>query len=493
MTEHERPLRRVLPRTLAGRLTAGVVALVVLLSILTTSSTFFAMQIFLMHRLDQQVDYAAKQNAEAFDHAPQALGPFTQVPLIYTGQKIWLNLLAPEGTTVYFKLNQFSNQFEELHLTDQQRQRFVAKSSQMMTIQDAHEVRLRAESVPLKDGNILVVGLDTAEVRRTIRQVLQTELALSAVAIVVAAALTRWGVAVGLRPLHRVTGTAREITAELSPAGTGLERRVPVTDAVSEVAQVADAVNTLLGAVQTEFAARVQSEARMRQFLADASHELRTPLTSIRGYAELSRLQGQGNGTDAASIEVDDPMARIEVEGTRMSRLVDDLLVLTRGEQGAQAAKELIDVDTLIDDALSGVASAYPHRTFERGDDPGLAVVGDPDQLVRVLINLLTNAAIHTPAGVIRIDTAPAMLGSVPAVDIRVTDEGPGLPPDEATHVFERFWRADKARTRAKGGSGLGMSIVAQLVHGNGGTVRFDSSVARGTTVTVTLPVASGE
>jgi two-component system OmpR family sensor kinase len=477
---------RLLPKTLATRLVVGVVSLVVLLSFLMTTSTYFAMRIFLYHRLDQQVEVAATQNAAALNNAPTT-GFITTVPLIYSGQKVWLNVLGPSGATVDFRLSPFQKQFEQLPLTPSQRERLVARAGRIVAIEDSNDVHLRVESVPLLDGNVLVVGLSSDEIRRTMREILLAELAIAASAIVVAAAITWWGVGVGLRPLSKVTRTARTITEELSPDGTGLDRRVPGADSHTEVGQVAEAVNTLLQAVETQFAARVASEVRMRQFLADASHELRTPLTSIRGYAELSRLQGRSNG------DAEDPMNRIEAEGTRMSRLVEDLLVLTRGEQGTPSRREVVEVDALLDDALSGVVSAYPNRTFVRGEDPGVAVVGDPDQLTRLLINLLTNAAIHTADGPITIDTVPNYLPSGQAIDIRVIDHGPGLPPDEAAHVFERFWRADKARTRAKGGSGLGMSIVAQLVHANGGVVRFDSAVATGTTVTVTLPLASGD
>jgi two-component system OmpR family sensor kinase len=244
-------------------------------------------------------------------------------------------------------------------------------------------------------------------------------------------------------------------------------------------------VNTLLQAVETEFAARVRSEDRMRQFLADASHELRTPLTSIRGYAELSRLQGQ------SSTEVDDAMRRIEVEGTRMSRLVEDLLVLARGDQGTVQQREPVDVDTLMSEAADAAESAHPHRTITVNRSGGATVTGDRDQLLRVLLNLLTNAAVHTdPVGPIRIEAVPGQVPSGPAVAVRVVDAGPGLPPEEAVHVFERFWRADKARSRARGGSGLGMAIVAQIVESHGGTVDFSSTVEAGTIVTVTLPAA---
>jgi two-component system OmpR family sensor kinase len=143
-------------------------------------------------------------------------------------------------------------------------------------------------------------------------------------------------------------------------------------------------------------------------------------------------------------------------------------------------------------EAASAAMSAHPDRQISMVRSGGAAVVGDRDQLLRLLLNLLTNAAIHTkPDGPIRLEAIQGRTPAGPAIALKVIDAGPGLPADEAAHVFERFWRADKARSRAKGGSGLGMAIVAQIVQSHGGVVEFQSSVEAGTTVTVTLPMAA--
>jgi two-component system OmpR family sensor kinase len=253
----------------------------------------------------------------------------------------------------------------------------------------------------------------------------------------------------------------------------------------TEVGQLAESMNTLLAAVETQFAARLASEQRLRQFLADASHELRTPLTSIRGYAELARMQ------KAAGDEQHDNLGRIEAEGTRMSRLVEDLLLLARGDAdpASQAANyEPIAVAELLDDVVSNARAGFAQRQIhlQVGDAP--TVVGDRDQLLRAISNLVTNAAVHTaedrPIAVRAFVDPDAPDGTT----IQVIDGGPGLPAEQAARVFERFWRADKARSRARGGTGLGMSIVAAIVRSHGGTVRFDSDVDRGSTVTVWLP-----
>jgi two-component system OmpR family sensor kinase len=217
----------------------------------------------------------------------------------------------------------------------------------------------------------------------------------------------------------------------------------------------------------------------MRQFLADASHELRTPLTSIRGYAELARMQR------TAGADADDNLSRIESEGTRMSRLVEDLLMLARGDQSSTPRQEFVDLAELLDDAVSGARAAFPNRPIDTQLAAGLHVVGDPDQLYRLVRNLIGNADMHTALG------RPVLVRCEldgPYAVVQVIDGGPGLPPEESAHVFERFWRADKARSRARGGSGLGLSIVAAIVTAHGGTVQFESSVEYGSTVTVRLP-----
>ena len=240
----------------------------------------------------------------------------------------------------------------------------------------------------------------------------------------------------------------------------------------------------------------------MRQFLADASHELRTPLTSIRGYAELARLQrrmagsgagatdGPGSpaagGADGAGIAGDDDvLGRIEAEGVRMSRLVEDLLTLARHDRGVEVEYQPVDAADLVDEVIFGARAAHPGRPIVADVDT-FTLLADRDQMVRVLRNLVTNAAVHTVVGG-RIRVTARALGA-DAV-FQVIDSGPGLTPDQAAHVFERFWRADKARVRASGGTGLGLAIVASLVHAHGGTVRFDSSPAAGSTVTVTVPL----
>ncbi|MGI8761576.1 MAG: sensor histidine kinase [Jatrophihabitantaceae bacterium] len=486
-----RGIRRwsILPQSLTTRLTTGVVLLVVLVVLATGFGTYYALQAFLFQRLDQQLLQTTDSNtavANLFGSTPGSEPGGVHVP-----QHVWAVAIDSTGKVLAYPS---SSDVEEMSLDAADRRALGTRaSSAPLTVHtsDGVELRVTVQPVPvvfpqgIEVRGIAVIGLSTDELRRTLEHLLRLELLIGASAVTVALVATAYGVRFSLRRLRRVTRTAQEVAAELSPEGAGLDRRVPVAESGTEVGRLAESMNTLLSAVETQFAARLESERRMRQFLADASHELRTPLTSIRGYAELARMQrtvGGGEQTTADNIE------RIESEGTRMSRLVDDLLTLARSDQGSLPERETVDVAELLDDAISSSRAAFPQREIDVCAPNGLTVVGDHDQLLRVVRNLVTNAATHTrPDSTI---TVRAFAES-PGVTMQICDEGPGLPPEEAAHVFERFWRADRARSRARGGSGLGLAIVASIVQMHGGTVQFASTVERGSTVTVWLPVGT--
>jgi two-component system OmpR family sensor kinase len=343
-------------------------------------------------------------------------------------------------------------------------------------------VRAIPASITINDTKLqLVVTLPRSGVDDTLHRLLAVELVIGGAAVLAVGVLGAIGVRLEMRPLARVTRTARTVAAELGPDGSGLDNRVPNADPRTEVGQLAEAVNTMLGAVEQEYAARYESEQRLRRFLADASHELRTPLTSLRGYAELVRMRG---GLDP---EASDSLRRIEAEGTRMGGLVDDLLTLARSDRGTVVERVPVDLADVVDDAVADLRAAHPQRQVSVTDRGPLMVLGDRDQLLQVVANILTNAAVHATAPV-PIQVTAAQEGA--EVVVRVVDGGPGLPPEQAAQVFDRFWRADAARTRVRGGSGLGLSIVAALVADHGGRVAFDSTVEHGTTVTVWLPAA---
>ncbi|HEY0719361.1 MAG TPA: HAMP domain-containing sensor histidine kinase, partial [Streptosporangiaceae bacterium] len=347
-------------------------------------------------------------------------------------------------------------------------------------------------------GSVLLTGLPLHGVEHTLRNVELAEVAVFAVVVVLVAGTGLGLVRFSLRPLRRVAATATMVT-EL-PLDTGevsLAARVPDDDPRTEVGQVGAAFNRMLQHVESALAKRAASETRLRRFAADASHELRTPLSAIRGYAELALRQGGPVPED-----VTHALERVQSESARMSVLVDELLLLARLDAGRPLATEPVDLTMLTIEAASDARVANPsHRwRLELPDEP-LAVRGDELRLRQVLSNLLSNAAKHTPAdseitvGVAVTNRFPGPgpetgngpgLGA-PAVQLTVTDNGPGIPPDLLPELFERFVRGDSSRSHAAGSTGLGLAIVKAVVAAHQGTAGVTSRPGR-TTFTIVLP-----
>jgi two-component system OmpR family sensor kinase len=475
--------------SLRTRLVALAVVLVAVAVAGVGVSTYVSLHSFLYTRLDQQVadladspmrSICAPSNgtrAQTADRTPYAVVITTQAQvgrISCPGYQLSQPLAISSGDITRLSALTTSSGPFTLHTTDGGIYRVVTVPT---TFSSTQSDSADATASP----GTLVIGLSAGDAQDTLRRLLSLGVLIGALAVLATAVLGTVGVRLGMRPLDRVTRTARTVAAELGPDGRGLQNRVPDADPHTEVGQLAEAVNTMLDAVEQEYTARYESEQRLRRFLADASHELRTPLTSLRGYAELVRLRG-GLDEDAS-----DSLRRIETEGKRMGGLVDDLLTLARSDRGTVAERAPVDVADVVDDAVAGVRAAYPERAVEVRADESLPVLGDRNQLLQAVTNILSNAAVHATAPIpIRVEAGR----EGPAVVVRVIDGGPGLPPEQAAQVFDRFWRADAARTRVRGGSGLGMSIVQALVADHDGDVRFDSDVARGTTVTLSLPLA---
>ena len=324
-------------------------------------------------------------------------------------------------------------------------------------------------------GHVNYTAASLANVDTAVRDLIYRLLLWGVVALVAAIVVSWLLIARGLRPVDRMIATAAAI-------GAGdLSRRVPDLNPRTELGRLGHALNDMLGQIERALQARAASEARLRRFVADAAHELRTPLTSLRGYAELYR-QGALRTDDGVA----NAMRRIESEGERMARLVDDLLLLARLDQQRGLEREPVDAIQIVRDAAQDFAVIAPDRPLTL-DLAGEAIVkGDRHRLRQVIDNLLANVRTHTPAG------SPVELGARRVdgvVAIAVTDHGPGMTPEEQGRVFERFWRADPARSRSKGGTGLGLAIVASLVEAHGDTIDVRSEVGKGTTFTVRLPL----
>ena len=297
---------------------------------------------------------------------------------------------------------------------------------------------------------------------------------LALLALVALVVLTR-----SLRPLRQIAATADAIV------DGDLTARIPRAPKRSEIGRVATALNRMLAENEAAFAQRDATEERLRHFLADASHELRTPLTSIRGYAELFRRGAGDRPEDLAKV-----MRAIEDEAARMSRLVEDLLLLARLDDARPLERRSVVLDDLAERAIEAARAAEPGRLiqFEFAERP-LVIEGDPARLRQVIDNLLANVRQHTPAD------APAFVSLRLAGDevvLTVEDTGHGIKAADRELVFGRFARPDAARGREQGGAGLGLAIVRSIVTAHGGAIGVRSAHPHGSIFEVRLPVRSG-
>ncbi len=344
-----------------------------------------------------------------------------------------------------------------------------------------------------QQNGTLVAGVDLGSIGRTIDQLTIIDLAVSGIVIVLLAGVGVALVRASLRPLAEIEQTAGAIAAG------DLSRRVPDRDPRTEVGSLGRSLNMMLGQIETAFRARSaseatarQSEERMRRFVADASHELRTPLSVIRGFAEYHRQRG-----GLEENELNRMIRRVEDEAARMGVLVDDLLLLARLDQQRPIQRKPVDLLALAADAVQDARVLAPGRDIQLtvGSNAAFLVLGDEARLRQIIANLMNNALTHTPeATPIEVRLRSGALGpadpAYPAVVLEVADNGPGLTAEQAERVFERFYRADAARTRKTGGTGLGLAIVNALTLAHGGTASVDSEPGRGATFRITLPLA---
>ncbi len=324
-------------------------------------------------------------------------------------------------------------------------------------------------------GTVTVVGISLDELEATLNRIRLVQLAGTTAVLLALGLVSWWMLRLGVHPLVSMARTADDIAAgELS-------RRVEQVDERTEAGRLGAALNAMLERIEESFRAREASEARLRRFAADASHELRTPLTSIQGYAELWRAGGL-RGEE----ELGEAMRRMEQEARRMGALVEDLLLLARLDQRRPLEWSHVRLDEIAADTVGDARAVEPDRPIELAVEPAV-VRGDEMHLRQVVANLMANARLHTPPGTpVRVSVSA---GDGSAV-LQVADEGPGIDPEVAARVFERFFRADPSRSRGAGGSGLGLAIVAAVVDAHGGTSRVDSEPGRGSRFVVELPLA---
>ncbi|MEO3809432.1 HAMP domain-containing sensor histidine kinase [Sphaerisporangium sp. B11E5] len=509
-----------------ARLVAGTLLLVTLAVTVTGGFAVRLLRGYLVDRVDHQLGVAAHALRDLRDPPPGQPGAARQFGLFY------MATLGPDGTVG--RTLQESPDTEPPRLPRITPGVLPGGFSRPFTVLSPSGTPWRAQAVVTR-ARVRVIAIRVDDVDATVSRLGVIVTSTGAVVLVVLGFACHWLVRRSLRPLGEIERTAEAI------AGGDLSRRVPPRHPGTETGRLGRSVNGMLAQIETAFRAREasetaarhaatearRSESRMRRFVADASHELRTPLTSIRGFAELYRHEPP-DLTEASRL-----LSRIESEATRMTGLVDDLLLLARldenrpqpvdggppgqdhpagrprplghhlaepppapGHHLADRPRPLdrrpVDVLSLAAGAVLDARALAPDREVDLrrldGADGPVTVTGDESRLRQVLGNLVGNVLHHTPAGT----PFELAVGTVDgAVVIEITDHGPGIPPEHAGHVFDRFYRADPSRTRATGGTGLGLSVVAALVEAHDGRVTHTTS-PQATTFRLTFPVPEG-
>ena len=511
-------LRQLPGRTpLRVKMITALLALVALALAVISVASLTVFRNYQIDRASQQVtglynrEYMALQAGHGLSFSVNPLGPYL-IALVEGGRSLAWQAQQPPGLPRGTSLPDVPTSESW----------FKNHSGRLVTVNavsgsDTWQVRAQQFSITSTDitgqtvtQNVtLIAGVDLGDINGTISQLAGIDLIVS---VIIIAGLAIVGVAIvraSLRPLTDIERTAQAIAAG------DLSRRVPDQDPVTEVGRLGRSLNTMLSQIESSFYAQAQSEAaarrseeRMRQFVADASHELRTPLTAMRGYAEYYRQRGGlhedaprsarpsedlGSNGQLNRADMDRIMHRVEQESARMGVLVEDMLLLARLDQQRPIEHRPVDLLTLAADAVQDARIIAPDReiTLDVGSGAAFLVLGDEVRLRQVIGNLMNNALTHTPEGTpvaVRVLAGPRQ--PVPSVVLEVADQGPGLHPDQAEHVFERFYRADQARTRKAGGTGLGLAIVAALVAAHDGTVALQTAPGQGATFRITLPLA---
>ncbi|MFH9067433.1 sensor histidine kinase [Streptomyces coeruleorubidus] len=350
-------------------------------------------------------------------------------------------------------------------------------------LRGAGTYRLRACEV--EPGVILVSAAPMEDIEDTVGQLITIQVVTFALALLALVVFGRRMLRRGLKPLSDMASTAHGIAShDLTESAARLPLRADGRDGGPEVDELRTAFNTMLEHIDDSLAVRAEAEQRLRRFVADASHELRTPLMSVRGYADLFQYAAAN-----APEERDRHLARLRAEAARMGILLDDLLLLARldaAEVEAPLRCEDADLAELVQQAADAFRASRPDHPLTVTAGPGtLKVRLDPQRVRQVLDNLLANAAVHTPPGTpVSVDVTVASHTAL----VRIADAGPGIPPEDQERVFDRFYRVDKARSRDRGGSGLGLAVAHSLVRAHGGRIELNSEPGA-TVFTVRLPL----
>ena len=476
--------------SLRNRLLVGILLLSALGFTVSDFVAQNAMQKFLLQQVDQQlisvadgallrVDRAGIQgDSDKDDENSSAKSAAAETPLRSVPSSVSITLLDPFGNYVGGVGGDLNSQKITDYLVGTLPANAAKYGNKPFTLEiPGSDFRVLAKVLPSALGSVFVAqslaGVDETSARLRVVFVLIGLLALLLIAFA-----SRMVIRVGLRPLVAVEETAERIAAG------DLSARLPDAKPDTEVGRLVTSLNAMLSRIEDSFAARTASENKLRRFVADASHELRTPLTAIRGFAELHR-QGAVKG-EAATSEL---VGRIENESVRMGALVEDLLTLARLDQSRDLIQAPVDISDLVTEAVESARAAGPDHPITLNLPEEAFVLGDAGKIYQVVANLLANARIHTPIGT---PITVSVDSNDDGTSISIADAGPGLSQEDQIRIFERFYRADPSRNRAKEeGSGLGLSIVASVMQAHGGKVSVDSKLGEGATFTVFFPLAA--
>lgn len=482
-----RMTRRLRRLSLRARLLMGVLALAAVALFAANATTYVLLRSFLLNRVDSSLEDAhADVEQLALNPSGDADGP----GINHGGR----GHPSPAGVDWYAVQNSEGRVLSSSFLigggSPPRLPAHVAARTRVDSADPAHE-RVAYFTVPSKDGatsfrvrasidpqrpdRLLVIAVSLRDESGTLHRLLLIELLVTIAALAAIVCIGFWVVRLGLRPLRAIEATAATI------AGGDLSQRIERAESESEVGRLGLALNAMLGQIEGAFRSREQSEAKLRRFVADASHELRTPLAAVRAYAELFDRGAAQHPEDLAR-----SMSGITRETERMSLLVEDLLLLARLDEGRPLMRETVDLEQVITEAVDSAHVVEPDRPISVSAEPAV-VSGDHARLRQAVDNLLANVRIHTaPQTPVAVRLSVADDHAV----LAVADRGPGLTEDQAARAFERFYRADSSRTRASGGAGLGLSIVAAIAAAHGGRAYVEPTPGGGATFVITLPIA---
>ena len=463
--------------SLRNRLTVGVL----ILSAFGFAGAGFGaqalLQNYLIHQVDDQLLSVVGGVADRLDQAgiandnenpsARAATPLNRVPT-----SISVTVLDPFGNLVGgiggdFNSNKISDYVKGL-LPGQ----VAAFGSKPFTVEaPGADFRVATTVLPSSLGSV-IVAQSLSDFDKTTHQIGVVFLIIGGIVLLFIAFASRQVIKVSMKPLKKIEETAEQIAA--GDLSARLENFEPDT----EVGRLSTSLNQMLSRIEDSFAARAESEDKLRRFVADASHELRTPLTSIRGFAELHRQGAVPEGEKTKEL-----ISRIEKESIRMGSLVEDLLMLARIDQSRELVMADVDLSHLVQEAVSSASAAGPEHPITSDIAGDIHTQGDADKIYQVVTNLLANARAHTPVGTaIHVATYSNKDGSY----VIVADKGPGLTAEDQMHIFERFYRVDTSRQRSSNdGSGLGLSIVDEVMKAHGGTVSVASEPGKGATFTL--------